>query len=41
MTFIVNHNGKVYEKDLGRQPTQIGANMTAFDPAAGWKKVPH
>jgi hypothetical protein len=39
MTFIVSHNGKVYEKDLGKDSTAIGAKMTTFDPGAGWKKV--
>jgi hypothetical protein len=40
MTFVVNHNGKVYERDLGKQSAQIGAKMTTFDPGAGWKEVP-
>ena len=39
MTFIVSHNGKVYEKDLGKDSTAIGARMTSFDPSAGWKAV--
>lgn len=39
MTFIVNHNGKVFEKDLGRNSAQIGATMTTFDPGVGWKEV--
>jgi len=39
MTFIINHNGKVYEKNLGEDSAQIGAGMTAFDPGAGWKEV--
>ncbi len=39
MTFIVSHNGKVYEKDLGKDSTAIGARMSAFDPGAGWKEV--
>jgi hypothetical protein len=40
MTFVVSHNGKVYEKDLGKGSTAIGAKMTTFDPGAGWKEVP-
>jgi len=40
MTFVVSHNGKVYEKDLGRNSTAIGAKMTTFDPGAGWKEMP-
>jgi hypothetical protein len=39
MTFIVSNNGKVFQKDLGKNSTQIGAAMTAFDPGAGWKAV--
>jgi hypothetical protein len=40
MTFIVSHNGKVFEKNLGKTSAEIGAKMTAFDPGAGWKEVP-
>jgi hypothetical protein len=39
MSFIVSHNGKIYEKDLGKKTEEIGAKMTAFDPGAGWKEV--
>jgi Protein of unknown function (DUF2950) len=39
MTFIVNHNGKVYQRDLGKDSPAIGAKMTAFDPTPGWKEV--
>jgi len=39
MTFIVNHNGKVFQKDLGKDSATIGAKMSAFDPGAGWKEV--
>jgi hypothetical protein len=39
MTFIVSHNGKVYEKNLGRNTVQLGAKMTTFDPGAGWREV--
>jgi hypothetical protein len=39
MTFIVSHNGKVFEKDLGKNSAEIGAKLTAFDPGAGWKEV--
>jgi len=38
MTFIVSHNGKIYEKDLGKDTADIGAKMTVFDPGAGWKE---
>jgi Protein of unknown function (DUF2950) len=39
MTFIVSHNGKVFEKNLGKSSADIGAKMTAFDPGPGWKEV--
>ena len=39
MTFIVNHNGKIFEKDLGKDSAALGAKMSAFDPGPGWKPV--
>jgi hypothetical protein len=39
-TFIVSHNGKVYEKNLGKNSTSFGSKMTTFDPGAGWNEVP-
>ena len=39
MTFIVSHNGKVYEKDLGKDSAVSGAKTSTFDPGAGWKEV--
>ena len=39
MSFIVSHNGNVYQKDLGKNSAAIGAKMTAFEPGAGWKAV--
>jgi len=39
MSFIVNQNGKVYEKDLGKDTTTAGAKMNSFDPGTGWKEV--
>jgi len=39
MSFIVSHNGKIYEKDLGKNTAAIGAKMSSFDPGAGWKEV--
>ncbi len=40
MTFIVNHEGVVYEKDLGPKSAELAREMTRFDPGAGWKAVP-
>jgi hypothetical protein len=39
MSFIVNQNGKVFEKNLGKDSAAIGAKMSSFDPGAGWKVV--
>jgi hypothetical protein len=39
MTLIISHNGKIFQKDLGKDSAEIGAKMTAFDPGAGWKEV--
>jgi len=40
MTFIVNHQGVVYQKDLGDETPKIAKGLTAFDPGSGWKAVP-
>jgi len=39
MTFIVNHDGVVYEKDLGAGTAKIANAMTKFDPDQTWKKA--
>ncbi|MGE5838309.1 MAG: DUF2950 domain-containing protein [Deltaproteobacteria bacterium] len=39
MTFIVNHDGVVYQKDLGRNTEQAAQAIKAFDPDSTWKKV--
>jgi hypothetical protein len=39
MTFTVNHDGVVYEKDLGKETGKIAGAMTKFDPDKTWKKV--
>lgn len=39
MTFIVNQEGVIYEKDLGRQTRRLAEAVTLFDPGKGWKKV--
>ena len=38
-TFMINHDGIVYEKDLGRNTDRIAASTTAFNPDDSWKKV--
>jgi hypothetical protein len=39
-SFVVNHDGVVYEKDLGAQTASIASTMKAFNPDATWKKAP-
>jgi hypothetical protein len=39
MSFIVNHQGQVYERDLGPDGAATTAAMTSFDPGPGWKRV--
>ena len=39
MTFIVNHDGIVYQKNLGPGTATIARQMTAFDPDSTWSKV--
>jgi len=38
MTFIVNQEGEIYEKDLGKDTANKAAAMTTFDPDSTWKK---
>ena len=39
MSFIVNHHGQVYERDLGPDSATKAAAMKSYDPGPGWKKV--
>ncbi len=39
MTFIVNHDGIVYQKDLGKNTVKIAETMGVFNPDPTWKKV--
>ena len=39
MTFMVNHGGTVYQKDLGQRTDSIARRITVFDPDQTWKKV--
>jgi hypothetical protein len=40
MTFIVNQQGRVYQKDLGSKTGKIVAAMTAYQPGEGWVRSP-
>lgn len=39
MTFIVNHEGTVFQKDLGQDTERIAEAMTSFNPDKSWTKV--
>jgi hypothetical protein len=39
MTFIVNHGGVVYEKDLGIETDAVANAMSLFEPDATWNAV--
>ena len=39
MTFIVNQDGVVYQKDLGPDTEETAQAMTRFDPDSSWKRV--
>ncbi len=40
MTFIVNQDGVVYQKNLGPRTEVIARQITEFDPDSTWSKVP-
>jgi DUF2950 family protein len=39
MTFMINHNGDIYEKDLGEGTARIASRITSFNPDDTWRKV--
>jgi hypothetical protein len=39
MTLIVNHDGVVYERNLGKATTAVASQMTRFDPDSSWSKT--
>jgi len=39
MTFVMNHDGVVFEKDLGPDTAAAAGRITRFDPDASWKRV--
>ena len=40
MTFIVNQQGRVYQKDLGPKTAKMAADMKAYDPDKTWTVSP-
>jgi hypothetical protein len=39
VTFIINQDGVLLQKDLGKTTTETATAMTEFDPDAGWSPV--
>ena len=39
MTFIVNQDGVIYQKDLGKNTEKAAEAITSFDPDQTWKRV--
>jgi len=39
MTFVVNQNGTVYQKDLGPKTAEIARAMTLYNPDRTWKRA--
>jgi hypothetical protein len=40
MSFVISHDGELYEKNLGAKSAEIASNMKSFNPDEGWSKVP-
>ena len=39
MTFVVNQDGSVYQKDLGRDTSSLAAKITEYNPDDSWEPV--
>ena len=39
MTFICNHQGKVYQKDLGEDSDLIAGGIVVYNPDSTWSEV--
>jgi hypothetical protein len=40
MSFIVNHNGDVFQKDMGDDTAKVADSINLFNPDNSWKLVP-
>ncbi|OAJ53046.1 hypothetical protein A6V36_11805 [Paraburkholderia ginsengiterrae] len=38
-TFIVNQDGQLYQKNLGRQTARVAESIRSFDPDSSWQNV--
>jgi hypothetical protein len=39
MTFVVNHDGKVFQKDLGKNTASLAESMKEYNPDKTWSEV--
>jgi hypothetical protein len=39
MSFIVDQDGIVYQKDLGRNTINLAKTLSVYDPDETWEKV--
>ena len=39
MTFVVNHYGDVYQRDLGQKSAALASSITEYNPDKSWTKV--
>ena len=39
MTFIVSHDGTVFQKDLGRNTAKLAPQISSFNPGKTWQRV--
>ena len=37
MTFIINHDGIIYQKDLGKETAPMARALSEFNPDSSWK----
>lgn len=40
MSFLISHDGELYEKNLGPKSAEVAGGMKRFNPNEGWTKVP-
>jgi hypothetical protein len=41
MTFVVSHDGVVFQKDLGRDTPRVTGAISTFDPDLTWQRIDH
>jgi hypothetical protein len=39
MTFMVNHDGVLYQRDLGPETRLLAPAIASFNPERGWEKA--